>query len=137
MEQCRTIDWLLYLDAPICNSSGTKYYRNHPLQIRVWLHSYLVLVPSPYTIIPADRHHLFLQHPTVEEGDHEALSFLTDVNVAYEDDVRDYTITLTFAENPYFKETELKKVYKVAEDIKKQMPYDLDAPVDTKPVTIS
>ncbi|KAK9896111.1 hypothetical protein P389DRAFT_210921 [Cystobasidium minutum MCA 4210] len=73
----------------------------------------------------------------IEEGDHEALSFLTDLNVTYGDDIRDYTITMTFAENPYFSDKEFKKVYKVADDIKKEMAYDLEAPLDTKPVTVS
>jgi hypothetical protein len=76
--------------------------------------------------------------PAVEETDQEALSFLTDLNVTYEeDDYRNYTITMTFAENPYFKDTELKKVYKVSEAIKKEMPYELNAPVETEAVTIS
>lgn len=74
---------------------------------------------------------------TVEEGDQEALSFLTDLDVTYGDDIRDYTITMTFAENPYFSEKEFKKVFKVSDDIKKEMAYDLEAPLDTKPVTVS
>lgn len=78
-----------------------------------------------------------LPRSTVEEGDQDALSFLTDLDITYGDDIRDYTITLKFAENPYFKETELKKVYKVADEIKKEMPYDLDAPVESKAVSIS
>lgn len=74
---------------------------------------------------------------TVEEGDHEALKHLQDVFINYQDDFREYTITFTFSENPFFKETELKKVFKVSDAIKKAAPYDLDAPVDAEATTIT
>lgn len=47
-------------------------------------------------------------------------------------------MTFKFSEkNPYFSERELSKACKVPAEIKKEMPYDLDAPVASEAVKIS
>jgi hypothetical protein len=67
------------------------------------------------------------------------LSHLTNLHIEYAtDDPREYTATFTFSDkNPYFKETELKKTFKVPAEIKKELPYDLAAPVTSEPITVS
>ena len=74
----------------------------------------------------------------MEENDLEAISHITDLEVEYSsEDPRDYSVTFSFDEkNPYFEETQLKKSFKVPEQVKKATPYDLDAPSFTEKVAI-
>ena len=74
----------------------------------------------------------------MEESDLTALESLEELKITYStEDPREYDIEFTFGENPYFSDKTLKKSFKVPEEIKKDMPYDLAAPPTTSAIKIS
>ena len=91
----------------------------------------------------SDYHHFARSSwlATVEEGDIEALQYLQDISIAYStSDPREYDITFAFdsAKNPYFSDATLTKSFTVPEAVKKDGgEFDLDAPTETKAVSIS
>jgi len=72
----------------------------------------------------------------VPKVDHEALGYLVDVTVVHKEDIRDFDITFTFSENPFFSNTTLTKSFTVtppAGEGEVPAAHDLTADVYLKP----
>merc|ERR1712093_594769 len=74
----------------------------------------------------------------VEESDLDVLKHPTDISVKYsESDPREFDVTLSFSENPYFSNATLTKSFTVPAEIKKEPPFAMEVPTESPAVSIS